>query len=635
MEDSKPPAAAAAAAAAAENDAKDSTNGNAKDSSSSPSKLQRIARKILFLPYFVGIIWTLLHPVVSVITGELKCRGWYLDEHSIEIKFAELSSWEIPSHLKVSLPAQPRGNSKLCDGVGWRVRNKSNLLCHVHGDHFSMAMVTPLANALDPLDEAIVFVVPSPPPSNDWSTSTFHHTLLVSLERMADPVETPWLAKTLIVVAPNGNSTLQDVVPAFLDAYLGSPASTDQSSSVPPLPPKYSSALLRSLVVLDIDDQSEKGVVARGQIPRDRLGKTEFAILPQGRRGVLPNMDLVFLMGQLFTKAMYLSPHNYPQSSFVAHAHAKESRQVAEFLLKQQLVGPLDPTTKKWAQELADMGLFAYSMAMGPYPAHAFALDRGIDSITIQAKFQGMYYRDPAVETIQYWEHLVRALSNLHERLHHSYTLYLLPTPQTFVSHMEYFLPNVLLLLPLAVRGFGIVLWELDRLDLTAVGLAILLTTMSTCLASVGFQNFQQHVSMANAWWVCLYVAIAVVWKTSVLSSTRASNDTVTLQTRRARTLQSLQFIACVTAAYILVPIAFAHTSLSYIPSLLWTPLLAFPNYSTLSKVGKLGCVVLFMVTAPPILLVPRILDSYTAFVRYAYIPLHIQMLLLVLTSVL
>lgn len=612
--------------------------------SSTPSKMQRICRKLIFLPYFVGIVWTCLHPVVSVLTGEPKCRGWYLDEHSIEIKFAEISTWQAPSHLKVSLPSMPQGHSTLCALLN---DNKSNVSCHVHGDYFSMATITPLSNALDPVEEALVLVVPAPPQA-DWTTSLFHYTLMNSLDLLADPVKTPWLAKTMILVAPNEGNSLDDAVSSFLDAYLGTPLlqqGAEQSSLVPPLPPKLSGALLRTLIAVDVDDQSDKSP-AGGQVPKDRRGRTEFAVLPQGRRGVLPNMDMVFLIGKLFTRTMFLSTSNFPGTTFLTHGYANESKAVSRLLDEQQIVGPLDAKTKKWAQELADMGLFAYTMAMGPYPAHATALDRGIDSITIKAKFEGTYFRDPSSEIIEYLEYLVRALSNLHERLHHSFTLYLLPTHRAFVSHMEYFLPNILILLPLAVRGFGLVLWEVERLDLRVVGLSILTTITAMGLSSIAFEDTKEDISMANTWLVCLYVAIVVVWKTFVLSgqpskkrdgdSSSSSLKQEAAHSSTTRALQSLQFISCVTAAYILVPIAFAHTSLSYVPSLLWTPLLAFPNYSkasTRTVVNKLLGLVLLVVTAPPILLLPRVFGSYTAFLQFAYIPLHIQLLLLVATS--
>jgi hypothetical protein len=153
-------------------------------------------------------------------------------------------------------------------------------------------------------------------------------------------------------------------------------------------------------------------------------------------------------------------------------------------------------------------------------------LERGIDSLTIQAEFDGVYRRDPSEEMVQYvMEYMVRSLGNLHERLHHSVTLYWLPTPRKFVSHMEYFLPNVLLLLPLAIRAFGLLL--------------------------------------------------------PALKAKRNEEDPDSKKHAKQQRIRMTQFVMCVLSAYVLVPIAFCHTALSYIPSLLVTPFVAFPDYAS------------------------------------------------------
>jgi GPI-anchor transamidase subunit GAA1 len=588
------------------------------------SKLKRILRVLLYLPYFLGITWTCIHPVVSVLTGEMKCRGWYIDEHSIEVKFVS-SAWQTPTHLKVPLPVAPQRQSSLCKGTLKEIRN---LQCHEHGNYFSMVTVTPLPGALDPVEEAVVFIVPAPP-SGDWTTSTFHHTMLVSLKHLANPVKTPWLAKTLILVAPSGDFGLEETTSAFLTAYMGdSDIGRQQQGSIPLLPPGLSGAVLRTLVVLQVDDRSTKGVIAnkRGKVNE----VTNFAILPHGRRGVLPNMDLVFLVGKMFVGSVFLSNINkVPQSTFLVHDYVNSTRAVAKFLREHDKeLTSVGPKTKIWIQQLADMLLFAYSMAQGPYPPHAQALDRGIDSITIKATFEGTYSRDPAVELVQYFEYMVRSLANLNERLHHSFTLYLLPSPSTFVSHMEYFLPNILILLPLAIRGFGLVLADMKHhLDLSLIGANLLLTLSSVVFSSPALEFVgRDDPFMSNAWFVCLYVAVLVISKGYITSRCAKSPET------RQRSIDTLQFVACVLAAYILVPITFAHTSLSYVPSLLFTPLLSFMRYSQLPTwAGVVGLMMMMVVTVtvPPILLVPRVFAFYTPFVKYAYLPIHLQLLLL------
>lgn len=381
------------------------------NSSSTTTKWQRIFRILIYVPYFVGILWTCLHPIVSVITGELKCRGWYLDEHSIEIRFAEITTYAVPSHLQGAMPRTPMRLPNLCDGIqatkeASNTHNFDNLFCYGQRADFQIATIVPIANSVDPIEEAIVFVVP-PPPKGDWTTSTFHATLLRSLHHLADPMQTPWLAKTLILVAPtidkathhnDTGSLLETTVSNFLDAYLGA----EHISHHPPVPPRLCQALLRTLIVLDVEDHSSTTTTAHLARNGGALGHAQIAVLPQGRRGVLPNLDLVFLIGKLFTKAMYLQPQRYPQSTFLAHDHAQESAQVATWLL-QHNQSISDIKVRDWMQNLADMALFASTMAKGPYPPHTPALDQGIDALTIKATFQGSFLKDPAVETVQYW----------------------------------------------------------------------------------------------------------------------------------------------------------------------------------------------------------------------------------------
>jgi hypothetical protein len=246
-------------------DEQDDVDKNKKLKSS--KRIQIIIRILLFLPYVLAPIWTCLHPIVSVLTGELKCRGWFLDEHSIETRFMEgQSPNEIPSHLKnLGEAVLPNGNDtgsansdhlSLCDffaGHGDLDYNPNNLICHSHGDHFDIVMIKPLSNALDATEEAVVLVVPSPeemyllPVSSDdeednddgttinekkdWGTSRLHQALIQSIKHLADPIGTPWLAKCVLIVTPTINKTsnnsdtanmrsLDETVSSFLDAYL-------------------------------------------------------------------------------------------------------------------------------------------------------------------------------------------------------------------------------------------------------------------------------------------------------------------------------------------------------------------------------------------------------------------------------
>ena len=46
---------------------------------------RRLRPLMYILPYLVGMAWTALHPLLSVVTGESKCRGAYIDENGLDV----------------------------------------------------------------------------------------------------------------------------------------------------------------------------------------------------------------------------------------------------------------------------------------------------------------------------------------------------------------------------------------------------------------------------------------------------------------------------------------------------------------------------------------------------------------------
>ena len=661
-------------------------------------KKKKMWRKLLVLPYFLGLFWTCLHPLVSVLTGELKCRGWYLDESAIEIRHSNSKSSSNQSRLNNLISTRLHADDGdalqrqlLCDGLSTNNLTTKNLSCQTHADGtFQMATVVPIANAVDPTNEAIVFVVPAPGEGTDWLSSTLHLTYLEMLRRLADPVETPWLAKTIILVAPSdSNSSLENTVSIFLDAYLGPKFVSSQVRPPLLLPPKSSMAILRQLIVLDVKYQSTTTTAAAVMNRRQRnssppKGQTDFSILPQGRRGVLPNLDLINLFGKLFHRASFLNKKLYDDSSFLTHGYAQQYKAWDDYI--QNFSPDLAMTNTKsfmgrakiWARDMINLAFFTYTMAVGPFPPHSEALDRGIDSLTIQASFHGQYRKDPCLELMDILENSLRALSNLHERLHHSFVLYWMPSPDKFVSHMEFMLPNILLLLPIAIRGFGMMLEGEGglQLHLKTIGLSFLLTIMS--MVSMLFISLilptlshylkeDDEIRLTNTCLLVLYLGVAYIVKTKILSLSPSSSDGEQQQddgndnkegkrrqrqstTTSSTTIRSsLQFAACIVAAYTLVPIVFAHAALAYVPSMIFVPFIAFPDYGTSttttttttarrnepsSSLLLILIIIAWFLTLPPILLVPRIFTTYTTFIRYAYIPLHVQWLILILSKV-
>jgi glycosylphosphatidylinositol transamidase len=91
---------------------------------------------------------------------------------------------------------------------------------------------------------------------------------------------------------------------------------------------------------------------------------------------------------------------------------------------------------------------------------------------------------------------------------------------------------------------------------------------------------------------------------------------------------RSIQFAACLLALYLHVAITFGHVALSFPSALLWTPLIAFPSCGNAQRRGRhaLESVARWMVVvaSSPLLLVPAVFPTFTPYVRYLYIPLHL-----------
>jgi glycosylphosphatidylinositol transamidase len=557
-------------------------------------------------------------------------------------------STKVTKYLQTEVNVRSTVSSSLCDTINQHdTNNNNNMICYTHQQYFDMVMITPISNALDATEEALVVVVPS------LEDNSFYSFLINGIYYLDDPIETPWLAKTVIFVTPttttsSQNQTVEETTTNFLDAHSGYGGKASKNT-IPLLPSKLSKSIIRNVIVLDIRMNNGETTTP---------GTTNLAILAQGRRGVLPNADLVFLVGKLFERTSMM----FQGGKFLAHPYIEDSISISTRIDRlmtnnhQLLSAMLSPKTisklKDWSNDLVNMILFMKTMAIGPAGAHSAALDRGIDSVTIQIEFPATPESTYRMETVQYTLYLIRALSNLHERLHHSLTLYLLPTPRTFVSHMEYFLPNVLVLLPLAIRAFGLLLPKMTAkqrqndgtaapscgFDLSVVGGSLIVLFVSTVVMCLTI-TFSKILPIMTLTLMGLYTGIGSYW-THRRRRRRRYDINTTDDDEGIRVVRTLQFVSCVLAAYVLAPLAFANTSLSYFPSLLWTAVFAFPDYAEMlkkngarrSKFQQLMLLVVLVSTAAPVLLVPRIFSSYTPFVRFAYTPLHLHLFLLVLT---
>jgi glycosylphosphatidylinositol transamidase len=231
-------------------------------------------------------------------------------------------------------------------------------------------------------------------------------------------------------------------------------------------------------------------------------------------------------------------------------------------------------------------------------------------------------------------EHLLRSVSNLHERLHHSIAQYTMPSPTKFVSHGEYIYPAILVSLPMVIRAATLALIDLRRFQFAHVGV-VLLTICSASLA-VGLLAINIDTARSDFASKSMIIAFIGSYFLVILLARRERyklKDTTDFQ-------GSLRFAACLVGIYLHAPLLLANYSLGFPSSAFWSPLLATlvlpPSTSCnilanklLSPLATVAKSVFLMATTPPILLVPRIFHSYTLYVSCVYTPLHLLLAVL------
>jgi GPI-anchor transamidase subunit GAA1 len=584
---------------------------------------------ILVAPYLVGIAWHVaLHPTASVFTGDFaEARRWYIDENSLDPGSFRMNKRYNVIRTGGNLNV-PDAVSSLCaalEDVGvLDARDGAVVKCHGSGQQrLQIASITPSNTAISPTQEVVVVVVPF---SDRWLADQLHYSILQLVKRLATPdmSSAPWMgSKTVVLVSPKHNeTTMHDAVASFLNLDISR---------------KF---IIRNVVVLDRASLSE---------PTTSGAAVELRLLPQGRRGLLPNMDLVFLMYRVFSqipaRQLQLSVHPFP-----------ELRRRLE--TSRWWRATFQRASPKWQNRLLDLVLFEYALAMGtgaspgaasPFLPHSPALDLGIDSVTLQLAHETSTTTTTpgatnsnsnaiVAEVVSKLEPALRALCNLHERLHHSTRLYLLVSPDRFVKHEEYLVPNLLLLIPLIIRAASLALVDVRRFDVPAVGraAATVVAGVLSCtygLHIVSYLEAQGIVSFVDATLVRSAVVLLTAYLPLLWYVWRREH-TPTNQTDESK--PSIQFLACLVGLYMHVAIAFGHVSLAFPSAALWTPLLAFPCYSQRASRRRrvLGSLLNWTVvtsTSPFVGLVPFVFSAYTPYVQYLYLPLHMLVAILLL----
>jgi hypothetical protein len=297
------------------------------------------------LPYIIGLIWTVSHPLVSVITGELKCRGSYIDEHGLDVHRHRVAAYPTVRHINAAVSLQDdmkvketaRLGSSMCDTIrhftslssssSSTLRISPSIECYHHVATpqiaFDIVRILPSIGPSIDVVESIVLVVDSisihseredntDSNNNEWYVnSDMNASILHLISKLGNGKETPWLSKAVLIVSPTRNkhntvagdinqvdrqpALLDSVVDAFIASYFLDGGRIPTAAAlggevVRPLPPDFTFPMIRSLLVIHDDD--DINVLAASSITE--IDRTSVRIVPHGIGGSLPNLDLVF-----------------------------------------------------------------------------------------------------------------------------------------------------------------------------------------------------------------------------------------------------------------------------------------------------------------------------------------------------
>ncbi|CAM9269215.1 unnamed protein product, partial [Hapterophycus canaliculatus] len=421
--------------------------------------------------FFVGCVWILLFPLVTVTTGETKPRGTFFDEnallvHHTSTKLAAADvDWARPSQLSKAYPQQDgaAGSEWVCT-----VLRGMDLPCYVHTFYERPKSRSGLRKS--------VYTMLDPAPGSDGKECVVLTTTqdlssaakdmldqpafmglslaLSVLQRLKDHVG--WMSKRVIVLVADGElrgaERLDLGIKAFVDDYHADTLDlldrhakdANMTSSV-----RHGGAM-RAALSLEYARPGDPDVVQ---------------LLTSGVNGELPNMDLlnaaVFhherqgLGVKLDTCSTPLNGEPFDCPDAVGQvARATELR-----------LPPIFKTSavQGYLERLFAMLGFMGSAVIGPSGPHAHFLRHSVDALTIRGL--GKTKRDPssigqratasgtATGNTAAVLSVLRGVSNLEEELHHSFFSYLMLSTKAFVSIGEYAYALVLLLIPLALQG--------------------------------------------------------------------------------------------------------------------------------------------------------------------------------------
>ncbi|GBG31609.1 Glycosylphosphatidylinositol anchor attachment 1 protein [Hondaea fermentalgiana] len=396
---------------------------------------------VLFL---AGLIWVGLFPLVCITTGELKCRGTYFSENALSPGLGDISSSAVSTRtmreledevFAAALKAGDRGRTEI---LAQSLESLGLEDVHVEGNSHVSAVLRPHTGA-DRRDAIIIVAQGHLSQKVDAEAGTQGCTSVGIVLGLAQAlVEAEWLSKNVVFLFARDRKAVRAWTAAYHQGIHDSKSQVQVAHA----------GILVGGLVLDAD-----------RAPSGYFAESIDVRVP-GANGLLPNLDLVNVVVHL------LRAHGGSKATEVMHFTSRSTAYwdnvLKDFVrtlgsqVQALAPGAVDAfALNQYTSRMGKLERFMQSVAFGPTGLHAELLPFDIHALTLST----VYTKDPSRRWAapedacrvmrQTAEHTIRSLSNLEEKFHQSYFLYVLPDVGLFVSIGEYSGSLVLVLAPL------------------------------------------------------------------------------------------------------------------------------------------------------------------------------------------
>lgn len=391
-----------------------------------------------FVLFFLGVSWFFLFPLVCVTTGELKCRGTYFSENALSPGTANVAFSPVSVRSARDIEINLRERASRADGLFDTMTSVG--LTDVHIDELGQVSGILRPKGAADRRDALILVTPFGEANDHATGGCSGPGLMLALAQTL--VDVDWLSKNVIFLVARDNYSMRRWLQKYHENIV---QSTGKSMG-------HAGLLLGGLVI-DVEP-SYPGEFAEA-----------IDVHVAGSNGLLPNLDLVNVIVYLLRQHAGIGADKtrftplQRQGSHLIHS-IRDGIQAAAMKANEINPGMFGRhETAQYVHRMENLAYFMQSVAFGPSGWHAELLPFDVHGVSLHISYTN--------NTLKKWttseqaclalgktiEHTVRSLSNLEEKFHQSYFLYILPDLHLFVSIGEYAGSLVLVLSPLLL-GF-------------------------------------------------------------------------------------------------------------------------------------------------------------------------------------